>query len=34
MDDEGEGDAVELAAGLKGMGKKKNEPDADGWTTV
>ena len=34
MDDEGEGDAEELAAGLKGMGKKKNEPDADGWTTV
>ena len=34
MDDEGEGDAEELAAGLKEMGKKKNEPDADGWTTV
>ena len=34
MDDEGEGDAEELEAGLKGMGKKKNEPDADGWTTV
>jgi len=33
MDDE-DGDAEELAAGLKGMGKKKNEPDADGWTTV
>ena len=33
MDDE-DGEAEELAAGLKGMGKKKNEPDADGWTTV
>jgi pre-rRNA-processing protein TSR2 len=32
--DDGGGDAEELAAGLKGMGKKKNEPDADGWTTV